>query len=264
MNYRKILSSIPLLIVPILILIFITSCKKDPALTEPADEKFLLTAKDLFNTKKMSTPCSGTESVITTYLISLDNGSVYSFSQLRCDENNIDTPIVNTFDWSDLQKNETDTTKIPEPVGPTFSGCPSGAVFDVNNMFHYSPNLTEVQRAVIQQVYDRVQYYNEYEYNGSYILADLDMYGYGSRRKLVYATVGYLVSSFLSDARFYSVVSNVPATYSAYNDCHEVRYKDACLSGISYFTTTSGGYGNPMSLNEAFNYFLNEIAAYRL
>ncbi len=264
MNSKKLLSIAPLLMVPLCFMLIIASCKKNSTLTFKEEQE--ISTRDLFSIKKMSGSCGGTETKDISYNISFGTTfGVSKFTQYYCDGVPTDTAWT-AFEWIELQKDETDTTKIPEAVGPTSTSCPSGAIFDVNNMIHYTPNLTAVQRAVIQQVYDKVDYYNENEYNGSYVLADLEMYGgYGSRKRVVYATVGYLCSIFLSDVRFHTVVNNVPAIYSIYNnDCNQVMYKTACSAGVSYYTTTSGGYGTPMTLEETFAYFLDELAAHRL
>ncbi|MGE6221093.1 hypothetical protein ACQKCH_14795 [Nubsella zeaxanthinifaciens] len=266
MSLKKLLSIVPLLVVPLLVVLFVVSCKKDSLLNEEELVENKLSAKDLFSVKKMSGSCMGTEETYDVIHISLIFPFlVWQTTYTECDGFWIDS-LKSPVDWPDLQKDETDTTKIPEAVGPTSTSCPSGAIFDVNNMIHYTPNLTAVQRAVIQQVYDKVDYYNENEYNGSYVLADLEMYGgYGSRKRVVYATVGYLCSIFLSDVRFHTVVDNVPAIYSIYNnDCNQVMYKTACSAGVSYYTATSGGYGIPMTLEETFAHFLDELAAHRL
>lgn len=260
MKYKNALGIAVVVLLPLILLII--SCRKDGPLDQGDQDNGI--DKETVAARKMSTACTGSELKQYSYAITYEQSNlnylkIIKITQHFCDNIFLradSVEVANTYITGVEAEAGTETPAVFQYTPPR---CGSGVIFDLNNIYYYNSSVldsrpTDVE--VMEKIYAEVLDF-EYYYSGSYVLADLDMYGYGSKKKLQEACFGYIATHYFGYNKFVGFVNNVPALSSGTNSCDELRYKNACLFGAQ---TSSLEWYNFQTMQEVYNYFLDKIA----
>ena len=263
MKYKNALGIAVVILLPIILLVI--SCQKDGPLelAEQNDELHTQTVA----VKKMSNVCTGSESREYSHAIlyqqqgNINNFKVIKITQLFCDHIFVSVDCVevaNAYVTGVEPEPEIDPATLPV-FQWTPTRCGDGVIFDLNNINYYNSSVLQSRPtdvAFMEKAYAEVLDYENY-YSGPYVLADLDMYGYASKKKLNYACFGFIMAHYFGYNKFTGLINNVPAFHSGNDSCDEVRYKNACLFGAE---ASIYGWNNFQTMQEVYNYFLDKIA----